>query len=139
MLTLATLLFSLPASNAKLERVFSQVNVIKTNKRTLLLNDTLDDLLLVTSQNIPVEEFCADSAIELWWRSKLRRPDQRPRKAYSKHRVSDLGPSSSCSSTETEGMGLLPDTDESDSDNGDILEDWDSFMHYTADDSDSDF
>ena len=58
-LTLATLLFSLPASNAKLERVFSQV---KANKRTLLVNDTLYDLLLVTSQNFPVMEFCADSA-----------------------------------------------------------------------------
>ena len=43
-LSLATLLFSLPASNAKLERVFSQLSVIKTDKRTLLSNDTLDDL-----------------------------------------------------------------------------------------------
>ena len=40
-LLLVQLLFSLPASNGKLERVFSTVNVIKVNKRD---NDSLDDL-----------------------------------------------------------------------------------------------
>ena len=47
-LTLIELLFSLPASNGKLERIFSQMNVIKTNKslkRSLLSNESLDDLL----------------------------------------------------------------------------------------------
>ena len=44
-LILANLLFFLPASNAKVERVFSQVSIIKTNKRTLPQNDTLGDLL----------------------------------------------------------------------------------------------
>ena len=46
-LILANLLFFLPASNAKVERVFSQVSIIKTNKRTLPQNDTLGDLLLL--------------------------------------------------------------------------------------------
>ena len=35
-LVLVELLFSLPASNAKVERIFSAANVIKTEKRTVL-------------------------------------------------------------------------------------------------------
>ena len=69
-LILAKLLFSLPASNAKLERIFLQVNNIKTDKSSLLSNDTLDDLLLLTSDNVLIEDFCADPAIDLWWKSK---------------------------------------------------------------------
>lgn len=66
-LILAKLLFSLPSSNGKLERVFSQ---LKTKKRTLLSNDSLDDLLLLLSDQTPLQEFCPDAAIDLWWRSK---------------------------------------------------------------------
>lgn len=40
-LALIELLFSLPASNGKLERVFSQLNVIKSNKQVQLSNKTL--------------------------------------------------------------------------------------------------
>lgn len=72
-LVLAELLFSLPTSNGKLERVFSQLNVIKTEKRTLLSNESLDDLL-------------PDSAIDIWWKEKVRQPNQRGRKNYKKHR-----------------------------------------------------
>jgi len=40
-LVLAELLFSLPVSNAKVEHVFSTANVIKTDKRTVLVNSLL--------------------------------------------------------------------------------------------------
>ena len=139
-LCLATLLFSLPASNAKLERVFSQLNVIKTDKRTLLSNDTLDDLMLLTSQNVPLDQFCADSAIDLWWRSKLRRPEQRARKIYRKRSVSESmsNPGTSSSYSSTELTGQETNADPSESDDNDILDDWDTFMQYSADDSHSD-
>ena len=45
-LILAHLLISLPASNDKLERVFSTVNVIKADKRSTLSNESLYDLLV---------------------------------------------------------------------------------------------
>ena len=48
---------SLAASNAKVERVFSQVNIIKTNKRTLLSSDALGDLLLLS----PIKYHCKTS------------------------------------------------------------------------------
>ena len=40
-LVLAELLFSLPVSNVKVQRVFSTANVIKTEKRTALANSLL--------------------------------------------------------------------------------------------------
>ena len=81
-LTLVALLFSLPASNGKLERIFSQMNVIKTNKRSLLSNESLDDLLFLTNDVVPLKDFCPDSAIELWSSDKLRRPNQNKRKKH---------------------------------------------------------
>lgn len=73
-LGLAELLLSLPASNGKLERIFSQMNVIKTSKRSQMSNDTLDDLLLLTGDGVTLANFCPDSAIDCWWKDKQRRP-----------------------------------------------------------------
>ena len=42
---LSELLFSLPFSNAHVERVFSTLKVIKTETRTQLKKETLSDLL----------------------------------------------------------------------------------------------
>ena len=75
-LILVQLLFSLPASNGKLEHIFSQMNVIKTNKRSLLCNKSLDDLLLLSIEGPPLKDFCPDTVIDLWWKEKLYRPHQ---------------------------------------------------------------
>ena len=94
-LILAELLFSLPASNGKLERVFSTLATIKTDKRSRLNNESLDDLLLLNSTRIPITSFDPDPSIDLWWSAKARRPSQRERKEY-RPRSSDLpGPSTS--------------------------------------------
>ena len=74
-LTLVELLFSLPVSNGKVEQVFSQVNVIKSSKRTQLSNETLDDLLIVSTAGDPLDKFNPDHAIDLWWKHKVRRPN----------------------------------------------------------------
>ena len=79
-LILIHLPFSLPASNGKLERVFSTSNVIKMDKRSLLLNESLDDLLMLNTDKVPLSRFNADSAIQLWWKDKTRRPNQTTRK-----------------------------------------------------------
>ena len=101
-LILVELLFSLPASNGKLEWVFSQLNVIKTNKRTSLTNESLDDLFL-TTEKLPLSEFSPDSAIDFWWRDKVRRPNQRKRrKVYKKHARNLSTESGDSTSTEPE-------------------------------------
>ena len=74
-LLLVQLLFSLPASNGTIERVFSLSNIIKTDRRSLLSAESFDDLLLLNSNKIPLTSFVADQAIDLWWTDKTRRPN----------------------------------------------------------------
>ena len=69
--------------------MFSQVNIIKSNKRTSLTNETLDDLVMVSTMNIPLPEFNPDKAIDLWWREKTRRPNQSER-SHTRGRVEQI-------------------------------------------------
>ena len=124
-LTLVELLLSLPASNGKLERVFSQLNVVKTNKRTSLTNESLDDLLLLTSDSIPLKNFCPDDAIDLWWKDKVRRPHQRSRKQYKKRTPST---SSDLTVNESTDSSSQCESEEDSDDGTDLLGDWDDWM-----------
>ena len=119
-LILIQLLFSLPTSNGKLERVFSQMNVIKTNKRSLLSNESLDDLLLLSIDGPPLKDFCPDAAIDLWWKERVRRPHQNPRKKYRKHSSTTPGPSTAESSSSEEEL--------EDEDQTALLTEWDTWM-----------
>ena len=65
------------------ERLFSQIKIAKTKKRSLLSNEALDDLLTINSAQVPLKEFSSDEAVDLWWSDKGRRPNQKPRKPYS--------------------------------------------------------
>ena len=47
------------------ERLFSQMKVAKTKKRSLLSNEALDDLLTITSARVPLKEFSPDEAVDL--------------------------------------------------------------------------
>ena len=94
-LILAEPFIFLPASNGKLERVFSTLATTKVDKRSRLNNESLDDLLLLNSTRIPIASFNPDPSINLWWSAKARRPSQKERKEY-RPRSSDLpGPSTS--------------------------------------------
>ena len=110
-LNLVQLLFSLPASNGKLERIFSQMNVIKTNKRSVLSNESLDDLLLLSIEGPPMKEFSPDAAIDLWWKEKLRRPHQNPRRKYKKRSGLNLPEVDSSSEESDEEEDLLAQWD----------------------------
>ena len=114
-LKLARLLFSLPVSNGKLERVFSTMKNIKVEKRSSMSNELLDDLLVINVEKVNVEDFRADHSIELWWKAKTRRPNQQPRKEYRKKQ------------REIQNTDSSSDTD-SNSSGSDILEDWDNWM-----------
>lgn len=52
-LTLVRLLLMLPVSNGKLERVFSTLKVLKVDKRSLLGNGTLNELLVMNTDRVP--------------------------------------------------------------------------------------
>ncbi len=103
-LLLIELLFSLPASNGKVEQAFSQLNIIKSDKRTQLSNESLNDLMTISTSGQTIEDFNPDPAIELWWKDKVRRPNQKPRKLY-KHRQQD-----DSSSSDSDSDSLILDT-----------------------------
>ena len=130
-LILATLLFSLPASNGTVERVFSQLNCIKTKKRAALSSNSLDDLLTISVRKRKVSDFSPDRAVQLWWHTKQRRPNQSVRKQYrprNSSRKLALGPSTS---TVTESASSSDNVDSIDGDSVEeqsLLDDWDDWM-----------
>ena len=83
-LQLSELLFSLPFSNAYVERVFSTLKVIKTERRTNLKKQTLSDLLEIQVEGPPLAEFSPNEAVKLWWEDcqTTRQVNQAPRKEY---------------------------------------------------------
>ena len=72
-LGLGELLFSLSMSNGHLERIFSQLKLIKTNRSTGLGEGRLDSLLRIVTTGPPLSEWDASGAVQLWWSVKKRR------------------------------------------------------------------
>ncbi len=117
-LCLASLLFSFPVSNGKLERSFSQLNLIKYNTRTSLDRDTLNNLLILNTDKIPRQEFTPEAAIDLCCDAKTRKPSHAPRKQYKKH-------TSRGEALETP----TPDKDSNEEEEDEmLLDDWDESM-----------
>ena len=81
-LLLIRLLFSLPVSNAALERMFSSLGRVKTTKRASLSQGTLQDILRIQEEGPPMETYDPSTAVLEWDRAKRRRPNQKPRKVY---------------------------------------------------------
>lgn len=97
---LSELLFSLPFVNSEVERAFSTMKVIKTDRRNCLHTATLDNLLEINLEGPPAENFSAEHAVKLWWEDCTRRPNQAPRKEYKKRSSADGSSDESGSETE---------------------------------------
>ena len=67
------LLLCLPMSNGHLERVFSQLKLIKSDRRTSLSENRLDSLLRVVTTGPQLSQWDPSGAFDLWWREKRRR------------------------------------------------------------------
>ena len=72
-LAIVELLFCIPVANGHLERVFSQLKLIKTNRRTSIKEDTLDQLVRINVEGPPLFDWDPACAIQLWWRERIRR------------------------------------------------------------------
>ena len=82
-LLLVELLLSIPISNAKVERMFSLMNRVKTDSRAALCEHTLNNLVRIRMEGPPLEEFDPTPAIQLWASSANCSPNQRARKQYN--------------------------------------------------------
>ncbi len=121
-LQLVQLLFTLPVSNGKLERVFSTLKLIKVDKRSSMSNDLLDDLIMINTDPVPIKQFNPDQSIGLWWKDNKRRPNQNPRKGDAE---SVPGPSGSAVLADMSGQSSDEDTDE-------VLQQWDDWTGTTS-------
>ena len=75
-LLLCEVIFSLPFSNGVVERIFSILKVIKTEKCTNLSVDTLRDLLEIKVEEPGFDDFKPQPAIKLWWKGCKTQEDQ---------------------------------------------------------------
>ena len=112
-LAVVELLFCLPVSNGHLERVFSQLKLVKSEQRTCLGEDRLDQLVCISVEAPVLAQWDPSSTVELWWRDKTRRLNIRDVRAR---------PTSSSSSAQ------VCDTD-SNSDNAPFtLDNWEDWL-----------
>ena len=68
------MLFTIPVSNGHLERCFSQMKILKTDKRCSLSEKRLDELLRICLESPPLSQWDAESAVQLWWQDRTQRP-----------------------------------------------------------------
>jgi len=73
MLALTELLFCLPMSNGHLERVFSTLKFIKSDRRNCLKEQTLDRLVRINVEAPTQSKWNPETAVKLWSNDKVRR------------------------------------------------------------------
>ena len=118
-LLIIELLFTIPVSNAKLERMFSKMKHVKTLLRASLSEMKLESILRINEEGPDFLEYDPMSAIKLWV-SENRRPNQEKRKSYKpreskKRKFSSLSDSDTASeedNNEETDITLFDDNDE---------------------------
>ena len=70
---LIEIIYSIPFSSVECERGFSKQNIIKTDHRNRLSNNTLHLLLLVSLDDIQIEDFDFNQALAIWLKMRNRR------------------------------------------------------------------
>ena len=80
-LAVVELLFCLAIANGQVERVFSLLKLIKTNRRTCLKEDTLEYLLRINAEGPSLSQWDSSRAVELWLSDKTRRVNRRDSRA----------------------------------------------------------
>ena len=89
-LVLCKLCFSLPFLNGSVERMFSALKLVKTDRRTRLHQDTLSDLLEIQLEGPSLGSFSPKQSVEAWWKDckTVCRPNQGHRKEYAPRQLS---------------------------------------------------
>ena len=104
-LAVVELLFCLPMSNGRVERLFSLLKIIKTEKRACLGDDRLHSLMQIASDSPPLSKWDASNAVKLWWGDKKRRQVQDSRAPVSSTSA-EKSTDGSCSSEESYTVNL---------------------------------
>ena len=78
----------MPLSNSHLERCFSQLKITKSNRRSCLKQDQLDNLLRIRIEGPPLKEWNSERAVQLWWEDKSYRVNRSDVQATRSSRTS---------------------------------------------------
>ena len=90
-LHLIEILLVTPFTNAKVERMFSTMNRVKTTLRNRLASDKLEHILRIGDVGPSIEEFQPDEYIESWFQTKARRIKAAKPHKYPQNRASIFG------------------------------------------------
>ena len=60
-------------TNAKLERMFSRMNRVKTDFRNRLSRERLENCLRISEERCDIADYNPDNAIKKWYKRKVRR------------------------------------------------------------------
>ena len=114
-LSLIEMLFTIPVSDGHLERCFSQMKVLKTDKRCSLSEKRLDKLLHIHLESPPLGQWDAKGAVQLWWQDKTRRPTRTT--------------TPTCSSRQSSSITIVDSEDEEEDEEPQLnLEDWEQWL-----------
>ena len=72
-LNLFDLVLTIPATSTACERAFSQMKIVKSDRRTVMKEKTLSDSLMISLES-PIKDFNPDEAIDIWFNKCSRRP-----------------------------------------------------------------
>ena len=75
-LLISELLFSLPFANSKVEQALSMLNLIVTERHSVLGGSVLDDLMEINVEGVPTNCFTANHAVQLWWTHCAQKPTE---------------------------------------------------------------
>ena len=89
-LGLVELIYCLPMSNGRAEHVFSALKLTKTERRSSLCEDYLNNILRIVVDGLPLSEWNSSCAVQLWWQDKQRRNVTDTRKAPKKRERTEL-------------------------------------------------
>ena len=83
------LLFTFSLSNDHLERVFSQLKLIKNDYRTRLSENRLDQIVRINVDGPPIQDWDSSNALDIWYKEKTRRITANTRASTSKRHSED--------------------------------------------------
>lgn len=114
-LVLVELLFAIPISNAKVERLFSQMKRVKTDSRSSLTEDRLNSLLRIGLEGPDIKDFNPTAAVKLWMETANRRIHQTKRKKYKARESTKKRPKVLIDDPASQSSSQTDDNDSSDS------------------------
>ena len=80
------LLLITPTTNAKLERMFSRMNRVKTDWRNRLSRERLENNLRIGEEGVSIKDFDPEKAINRWYNQKVRRTNAAKKHNYPEKR-----------------------------------------------------